>query len=69
MADSLYWDDAYPIALTLNAVHRDVVDPSIVTLLMLKEWIVSLEAFADDRDASTIEWLEQIQVEWVELKQ
>ena len=69
MADPLYWDDAYPIALTLNAAHPDVADPGTVALLTLKDWIVSLEAFADDRDANVIEWLEQIQVEWVELKQ
>jgi len=68
MADPLYWDDAYPIALTLNATHPDVTDPSTVALWTLKDWIVTLDGFADESDAAVVEWLERIQAEWVELK-
>ena len=68
MADPVYWDDAYPIALMLNAAHADVDDPSTITLSTLQAWVVALDGFADDGDAPQPEWLEHIQAEWVELK-
>jgi FeS assembly protein IscX len=68
MADPVYWDDAYPIALMLNAAHADVGDPSAISLPMLQAWVVALDGFADDRAAHKPEWLENIQAEWVDLK-
>ncbi len=68
MAEPVYWDDAYPIALLLNGSRADVADPSTVPLNMLRDWVLALEGFADDRDAMPEKHLEQIQAEWVELK-
>lgn len=68
MADPLYWDDAYPIALLLNAHHPDIADPTQVTHAVLRNWVVALDGFSDDPQAATAEYLEQIQAEWVELK-
>jgi FeS assembly protein IscX len=67
MADPIYWDDAYPIALLLEASHPEA-DPSTVAHGMLREWVIDLEGFADDREAIPMEWLERIQLEWVEMK-
>ncbi len=68
MAEPVYWDDAYAIALLLNVSHVDVADPSTLSLNTLRDWVLTLTGFADDRDAMPIESLEQIQAEWVELK-
>lgn len=68
MPDPLYWDDVYPIALLLNAAHPDVDDPASLDLGLLRDWIVALDGFSDARDAMPVEWLERIQMEWVELK-
>lgn len=68
MSDPIYWDDAYPIALMLRASHPEIDDPTSVAPHVLRDWIIQLDGFADDRDAMPIEWLEQIKVEWVELR-
>lgn len=67
MRDPVYWDDAYPIALLLRAAHPDVADPATIETRTLHAWVIALDAFADDRAAMPVEWLEQILVEWVEL--
>jgi len=67
MRDPVYWDDAYPIALLLREMHPDVTNPASIEPAILREWVIALEAFADDRDAMPVEWLDQILVEWVEL--
>lgn len=67
MADPLYWDDAYPIALLLRAAYSHVADPTTLDLRTLREWVIRLDGFSDDRDACPVEWLEYIQAEWVEL--
>ncbi len=64
--DPLYWDDAYPIALSLKAAHPDV-DPTAIEHCVLHEWVIKLEGFADDPAVMRDDWLEQIQAEWVEL--
>jgi FeS assembly protein IscX len=66
-ADPIYWDDAYPIALMLNRAYP-TVDPTTVETKVLRDWVIQLDGFADDVDVAPLEWLEQIQVEWVELK-
>jgi len=68
VADPLYWDDTYPIALLLNAAHPGVDDPASLDLVLLRDWVVALDGFSDERDVMPIEWLERIQMEWVELK-
>lgn len=67
MADPIYWDDAYPIALLLNEAHPEV-DPTGLPYPVLRDWVTGLDGFADDRSALPTEWLERIQMEWVELK-
>ena len=67
MQDPVYWDDAYPIALLLRETHPDVTDPASIEPALVRDWVIALEAFADDRAFTPIEWLEQILVEWVEL--
>ncbi len=64
--DPLYWDDAYPIALALKIAHPGV-DPMDVELSVLHEWVVALRDFADEPQVMRIEWLDQIQAEWIEL--
>ncbi|MCS6773788.1 MAG: Fe-S cluster assembly protein IscX [Anaerolineae bacterium] len=68
MASPLYWDDAYPIALALNQRYPEVEDPTEVSLGVLHRWVVQLEGFSDDPQRPAVEWLEDIQTEWVELK-
>ncbi|MFN4294828.1 MAG: Fe-S cluster assembly protein IscX [Thermoflexales bacterium] len=67
MADPLYWDDAYPIALLLRSAHPNVADPTTLDLHVLREWVIRLDGFSDDCEAWPVEWLERIQMEWVEL--
>ena len=64
--DPLYWDDAYAIALVLNTAHP-VQDPTEIDFHVLRDWVIRLEGFADDPALMRVEWLEQIQAEWVEL--
>jgi len=66
VSDPIYWDDAYPIALLLWRA-RPTEDPLGVSLECLRDWVVQLDGFADDRDALPVDCLEQILSEWVEL--
>ena len=65
--DPLYWDDPYPIALMLRQIHPHV-DPIAVELETLQHWVTQLDGFADDPSAMMIERLEDIQVEWIDLR-
>jgi FeS assembly protein IscX len=65
--DPLYWDDPYPIALALKHVHP-TTDPAEISLETLQHWVIALKEFADDKDAMPIERLEEIQVEWIEIR-
>jgi FeS assembly protein IscX len=65
--DSLYWDDAYPIALVLKTEHPGE-DPTQVEHATLHKWVIGLVEFADDPAVMRIEYLEQILAEWVELE-
>jgi FeS assembly protein IscX len=67
VADPLYWDDAYPIALMLKRAHPDT-GPLTVASEVLHGWVVALEGFADDPDAHSPDFLEQIRAEWVEIE-
>jgi len=62
----LYWDDAYPIALSLCQAHPQV-DPSTIDLAVLREWVIGLQSFADDPVLAQLTMLEDIQREWVDL--
>jgi FeS assembly protein IscX len=65
--DPLYWDDAYPIALALQQTYPQV-DPIQVPLETLHQWVIALQEFADNANAVIIERLEEIQVEWIEIR-
>jgi FeS assembly protein IscX len=67
MAEPLYWDDVYPIALLLNRSFPNI-DPMSVEFDQLRDWVAQLDGFADDKTAKPFEWLEHIQVEWIEIK-
>ena len=67
MADPIYWDDAYPIALMLRRAHPGV-DPAGLALETLREWVLLLDGFADDPRLMSVEILEQIQAEWLEVE-
>jgi FeS assembly protein IscX len=60
-----YWDDPYPIALELIRRHPGV-DPLALSWETLRQWVVELPQFADDADAASLRWLEDIQKEWYE---
>ncbi len=67
MADPLYWDDAYPIALMLRKVHPGA-NLLMAGLAALHGWVVALDGFADDPALYSVDLLEQIQAEWVEIE-
>ena len=67
MADPLYWDDAYPIALMLREAHPGA-SLLTVSLTVLHGWVVALDGFADDPVLYSADLLEQIQAEWVEIE-
>ena len=60
-------DDAYPIALMLQRAYPGV-DPAGLALEKLREWVVALDGFADDPQLMSVEILEQIQAEWLEVE-
>lgn len=67
MSEPIYWDDAYPIALLLQRALPDE-DPLSVSLERLRDWVVQLDGFVDDRESLPVDCLEQILSEWVELR-
>jgi FeS assembly protein IscX len=66
VADPLYWDDAYPIALLLKKAHPDV-EPTTVPQDQLRDWVLALDGFVDDASQQPEQSLEHILSEWVEL--
>ena len=66
MKNRLYWDDDYPIALSLHQAHPQV-DPSTIDLAVLREWVIGVQSFADDPVLAQLTVLEDIQREWVDL--
>jgi FeS assembly protein IscX len=66
IGDPVYWDDAYPIALMLEAAHPGA-DPLAVDRDTLRDWVVALPGFADDPQQARPGWLDDIQVEWLEI--
>lgn len=67
MADPIYWDDAYPIALMLRIAHPHV-SPAELALSQVHAWVIVLDGFADEPVLFDASILEQIVVEWVELE-
>jgi FeS assembly protein IscX len=65
MAEELYWDSPYAIALRLMAQHPEV-DLSSVTLRMLYNWVIALPEFRDDPQLANDDLLAAIFQEWLE---
>ncbi len=63
---SLQWQDAEEIAYRLREQHPDT-DPLSVRFTDLHRWVVQLEDFSDDPQASNEGILEAIQMAWVDL--
>ncbi len=62
---SLYWDDAYEIAVALIQAHPEQ-DPLEVQFATLHKWITELPDFADDPNGVSEAKLEAVQMAWYE---
>jgi FeS assembly protein IscX len=62
----LKWEDAADLAEVLAENHPGL-DPLDVRFTDLRQWVVDLDEFDDDRDGSSEGKLEAIQMAWVEI--
>jgi len=62
---ALTWDDPEGIALALFERFPDM-DPTYVRYTDMHKWIIELDGFEDDPQASTEGKLEAIQMAWLE---
>jgi len=62
----LKWDQAEEIAEVLAENHPGL-NPLQVRFTDLRQWVIDLDEFGDDADASTEGKLEAIQMAWNEL--
>jgi len=62
----LKWEDAVDLAEVLAENHPGL-DPLDVRFTDLRQWVVDLDEFDDDRDGSSEGKLEAIQMAWVEI--
>jgi FeS assembly protein IscX len=65
MADALYWETTYAIALALKEAHPKV-DLEKVSLQMIFNWTIALPAFEDDPALANDDILAAIYQEWFE---
>lgn len=65
MAEKLYWDAVYEIAMALKNCHPDV-DMIKVSLQNIFNWTIDLENFADDPSLANDDILLAIFQEWFE---
>lgn len=61
----LYWEDDYALALALQRAHP-AVNPLEVDWVTLRQWVLELPEFVDDRSVMALYLLENIQREWYE---
>jgi len=66
--DELTWEDADEIAELLNEEHPDLDPLYDVSLTELHEWVLTLDGFTGDPEASNEGLLEAIQLAWNDLK-
>jgi FeS assembly protein IscX len=64
----LTWDDTYDSAVWLMRNHQGV-DPSIISLPTLQDWITELPGFTETPGAGTVNRLERIRTIWLALAQ
>lgn len=62
----LKWEDAEDLAEVLAENHPGL-DPLDVRFTDLRQWVIDLDEFGDDRDGSSESKLEAIQMAWVEI--
>jgi FeS assembly protein IscX len=62
----LKWEDADELAEVLTENHPGL-DPLDVRFIDLRQWIIDLDEFDDDPNASNEGKLEAIQMAWVEI--
>jgi FeS assembly protein IscX len=62
----LKWDDAEELAEVLAENHPGL-DPLDVRFTDLRQWVIDLDEFDDNRDGSSEGKLEAIQMAWVEI--
>ena len=65
MAQKLNWLDTEEIAIHLHEAHPDI-DPLTVRFTDLRQWVLDMESFEDDPNASNEAKLEAIQMAWHE---
>lgn len=66
--DALTWDDADEIASLLNDLYPDVDPLYDIRFSDLLDWVIKLDEFDDDPEASNEARLEAIQMAWNDLK-
>jgi FeS assembly protein IscX len=66
LAMGLKWEDADDLAEVLAENHPGL-DPLDVRFTDLRQWVVDLDEFDDNRDDSSEGKLEAIQMAWVEI--
>ena len=59
------WTDIQDIAMALREAYPDV-DPLSVRFTDLREWVIKLDGFDDDKNRSNEKILEAIQAVWIE---
>ncbi|HVA81846.1 MAG TPA: Fe-S cluster assembly protein IscX [Candidatus Binataceae bacterium] len=64
----LKWDQAEELAEVLAENHPGL-NPLDVRFVDLRQWVIDLDEFGDDRGASTEAKLEAIQMAWNEIYQ
>jgi FeS assembly protein IscX len=62
----LKWEEAEDLAEVLAENHPGL-DPLDVRFVDLRQWVIDLDEFDDNRDASSEGKLEAIQMAWVEI--
>jgi FeS assembly protein IscX len=62
----LKWEDAADLAEVLAENHPGL-DPLDVRFTDLRQWVIDLDEFDDDRNGSSEGKLEAIQMAWVEI--
>lgn len=65
MAEKLYWDAVYSIAIEIKSRHPGI-DMDQVSLQNIYEWTIDLDNFADDPALANDEILLAIFQEWFE---
>ncbi|VVH66690.1 Believed to be involved in assembly of Fe-S clusters [uncultured Gammaproteobacteria bacterium] len=64
----MIWTDSLDIAIALDEAHPEL-DPTIVNFVDLRQMVIDLEEFDDDKDKSGEKILEAIQMHWIEEKE